>query len=679
VESSSAPAPGVRPEEIERLRNDVQSRLAAIVESSDDAIVSKTLDGIIISWNKGAQRVFGWTSDEVIGKPINIIIPPDRQHEEPTILQNLRRGERIDHFETIRQTKDGRLINISVTISPVRDASGRIIGASKIARDITEQKRIEQELRQAKEVAEQRQRELSDFIENATVGIHWVGADGIVLWANQCELELLGYTKDEYIGHHIAEFHVDQPVIQDMLARLTRGEKLLNYAARVRCKDGSIRHLLVNSCGRFENGQFKNTQCFTRDVTELKIAEEERTQLLERERSARLDAERASRLKDDFLATLSHELRTPLNAILGYAQLLRAGSMSQLDQTEAVEVIERNARMQTQIIEDLLDLSRIISGKIRLDVQRVDVASIVTAALDTVRPAAEMKGIKLINVLDPLVGPVKGDPGRLQQVVWNLLNNAIKFTPKGGQVQVAVERVNSHVEIVVSDTGEGIKPEFLPHVFERFMQEDSSRTRRHGGLGIGLSIVKQLVDLHGGSVRAKSPGLGQGSTFIVVLPLSVTNEDEQDLARRFHPKSLLQPVGACESVDLSGVRVLVVDDEPDARQLVALILQTCRAEVVTAGSVDEAIAVLQSARPHVLVSDIGMPDQDGYELIQRIRKLPAVDGGEVPAIALSAFARSEDRRRAMMAGFQMHVAKPVDAAELIAVVGSMAGRVGTGH
>jgi PAS domain S-box-containing protein len=641
---------------------EAQAQLAAIVESSDDAIVSKNLDGVIQSWNSGAQRIFGWSAEEAVGKPITIIIPPDRLEEEQKILTRLRAGERVDHFETVRIAKDGRHVYVSVTISPVRDRESRIVGASKIARDITLVKEYE--------------RRLSDFVENAMVGLHWVGPDGIVLWANRYELDMLGYLKEEYIGHHIAKFHADKPVIDDMLARLNAGEKLSNYPSRMRAKDGTIRHVLVSSCARFENGQFKNTQCFTRDVTELNRAADERSQLLELEHAARLEAERASRMKDDFLATLSHELRTPLNAILGYAQLLRQGSISSDELPEALDIIERNARSQTQIIEDLLDMSRIISGKIRLDVQRVDLTTVVRAALDTVKPAAEARNIRLTSVLDPLVGPVRGDPARLQQVVWNLLSNSVKFTPKGGKVQVALERVNSHVEIVISDTGEGITPDFLPHVFDRFRQADATSTRRHSGLGIGLAIVKQLAELHGGSVRAKSPGPNQGSTFIISLPLSVTHEDDPEI-NRAHPKAPSASGGMCEEVELNGVHVLVVDDEADARQLIARILTSCHARVSSAASMPEALEFIRSQVPDVLISDLGMPDHDGYDLIRAVRELAPGKGGNVPAAALSAFARSEDRRRAMLAGFQTHLAKPVEPSELIAVVASLARRIGS--
>ena len=642
---------------------DPQVELAAIIESSDDAIISKNLNGIIQSWNAGAQRLFGWTPQEAIGKPITLIIPKDRLEEEHQILARLRNGERVDHFETMRIAKDGRYVHISVTISPIRNREGRIVGASKIARDITAVREYE--------------RQLTDLVENATVGLHAIGPDGVIMWANRHELEMLGYTLDEYVGRHISEFHTDQSVISDILMRLGRAEKLHNYPAKLRCKDGSIRSVLISSCARFENGRFKNTQCFTNDVTERTLFEEERSRLLESERAARIEAERAGGIKDDFLATLSHELRTPLNAILGYAQLVRKGAFSAEELPGAMEVIERNARIQTQLVEDLLDLSRIVSGKIRIDVQGVNLASVIRAAIETLKPDAEMKGVRLKSIFDPIVRPVSGDPSRLQQVVWNLLSNAIKFTPRGGEVQVALERVDSGIEIIVSDTGEGIPPDFLPNVFDRFWQADPSITRRHGGLGIGLSIVKQLVELQGGTVRAKSPGVGRGSTFIVSLPVTVIEDAHNEAQSRYSvPPSDPTSDDAFENIDLTGVRVLVVDDDSDARLLASRILESCHAEVKTAASMSAALEEIRIQVPHVLLSDLGMPDWDGFDLIRAVRDLPSDRGGEIPAIAISAFARSEDRRRAMIAGYQTHLAKPVEPSELIAVVASLTGRIG---
>jgi signal transduction histidine kinase/ActR/RegA family two-component response regulator len=406
----------------------------------------------------------------------------------------------------------------------------------------------------------------------------------------------------------------------------------------------------------------------------------EREALLASERAARSEAERVSQVKDEFLATLSHELRTPLNAILGWSQILArdGGVRNEEDLAEGLRTIERNARAQTQIIEDLLDMSRIINGKVRLDVQRTDLPSIIEAALNTVLPAAQVKDIRVQKVLDPSAGPVMGDPNRLQQVFWNLLTNAIKFTPRGGRVQMVLERVDSHLEVSVVDSGEGIKPEFLPHVFDRFRQADATTTRRHGGLGLGLSIVKQLVELHGGTIRARSGGQGQGSTFVVSFPLTAVHpEPEPEEPARRHPRfgtAALPANGDC--VTLSGVTVLVVDDEPDARTLVRRLLEDCKATVVTASSAAEALEMVRQNPPSVLVSDIGMPGEDGYALIGKVRALGKDRGGETPAVALTAYTRTDDRVRAIQNGFQMHVAKPVEPAELVMIVAALAGRAG---
>ncbi|MEO8486458.1 MAG: ATP-binding protein [Betaproteobacteria bacterium] len=401
----------------------------------------------------------------------------------------------------------------------------------------------------------------------------------------------------------------------------------------------------------------------------------ERERLLESERTARAHAERMGELKDEFLATLSHELRTPLSAILGWAHVLRRGVRGEADLANGLEAIDRNARMQTQLIEDLLDMSRITAGKLRLEVQNVDPTAVIEAAIDTVQPAADAKGIRIEKVLDPSAGPVAGDPARLQQVVWNLLSNAIKFTPKDGRVGITLQRVNSHVELGVTDTGVGIPGEFLAHLFERFRQADASSTRKYGGLGLGLSIVKHLVELHGGTVRAHSAGEGTGATFTVQLPLVVLQRGWTP-PQRVHPRS---PSAAPEfhPADLNGMVILVVDDEPDARELIGRVLSDCGARVVTAGSATEAIVLHARERPDLMISDIGMPDVDGYELLRRIRaqEAEATGGARVPAIALTAFARSEDRTRALRAGYFVHLSKPVEPSELVATVASVAGRV----
>lgn len=400
---------------------------------------------------------------------------------------------------------------------------------------------------------------------------------------------------------------------------------------------------------------------------QIRDYDQNREQLLAAERAARGEAERVGHLKDEFLATLSHELRTPLNAIYGWTQILRMDSSDPETIREGIEVIDRNVRVQTRLIEDLLDMSRIISGKVRLDVQSVDLPKLIDAAVENVRPAADGRALRLEKVIDPLAGPVNGDPGRLQQVVWNLLTNAIKFTPKYGKIQVILERVNSHVEIKVHDTGQGIDPSFLPHLFDRFSQADASTTRKHGGLGLGLSIVKNLVELHGGSIRADSEGPGRGSTFTVSLPVRVTHTPREE---KSHPSSTsATPAFDCRD-QLNGVKVLVVDDAPDACEVVRRFLTECGAVPVTANSADEAMLVLKGFQADVIISDIGMPGRDGFDFIRAVRS----GGNKVPAIALTAFARPEDRIRSIQAGFQTHLPKPVEPAELIAVVAGLVGR-----
>jgi signal transduction histidine kinase len=391
----------------------------------------------------------------------------------------------------------------------------------------------------------------------------------------------------------------------------------------------------------------------------------ERRRVEESERAARLQAEQASRLRDEFLATVSHELRTPLNSILGWAQVVRRAPRDEATLTQALEAIERGARAQTRLIEDLLDMSRIISGKLRLEVQTVALAPLVEAAVNTVKPAAAAKDIRVEQVLDPVAGPVKGDPSRLQQIFWNLLSNAVKFTPKGGKVQVHLERIDSHVEVCVSDTGRGIAEEFLPFVFDRFRQADSSTTRRQSGLGLGLAVVKQLVELHGGKVTAKSSGENLGATFTVQLPIAIV---QGDAVGREHPvAALTSALGGGDEPDLENLRLLVVDDDGDTRTILGRVLAECGAMVDLASSATEALQHLEREVYQVIVSDIGMPDMDGYELMRQLR----ARGDKTPAIAVTAFARAEDRIRSLQAGYNMHVSKPLEPRELVAVVASL--------
>ncbi len=414
------------------------------------------------------------------------------------------------------------------------------------------------------------------------------------------------------------------------------------------------------------------TERVTREA-ELQAQLEARTQLLASEKSAREEAEEANHLKDEFLATISHELRTPLTAIIGWANMLRAGNLDETTSVRAIETIYRNAHSQNQLIADLLDVSRIISGKLRLDVRTIELPSIIEAALDAVRPAAEAKSIRLQSVIDPLAGPISGDADRLQQIIWNLLTNAIKFTPKGGRVQVKLERVDSHVEITVSDSGVGISREFLPYVFERFRQADAATTRVYGGLGLGLSIVRQLTEMHGGAARVESDGEGKGATFIISLPfIAVTNGQVEP--ERIHPSAGYNSLMLDCPPSLVGLRVLVVDDEQDTRDLLSTVLEKCGCEVAMTASAAEALDTIETLRPDVLISDLGMPGEDGYSLIAKVRALPAERGGQTPAAALTAYARVEDRLRVLSSGFQIHLPKPVEPMELIIVVANLAGR-----
>lgn len=487
---------------------------------------------------------------------------------------------------------------------------------------------------------------------------------GCVLSWNAGAERTLGYTEGEVLGRHFSRLFTPEDI------RLGEPEKELSQAAakgraederwHIR-KDGS-RFWAIGTLTalRDESGTLRGFTKVLRDSTERKRLEDAL-----RQRAEELSA--ADRSKDEFIATLSHELRTPLNAILGWAHLVRSGKLDQKTAEHALHVIERNAMTQARLIEDLLDVSRIVTGKIRLDVRPVELAPVIRAAVDSIRPAAEAKSIQVDVALDPSVGPISGDSSRLQQVIWNLLSNAIKFTPKQGRVEIRLERIDSNALVVVSDTGMGIPPDFLPYVFDRFRQGDTTITRSQGGLGLGLAIVRHLVELHGGTVRAESLGENQGATFKIWLPLAAVRLE------RVLPKSpsdlLLGEVSA-----LKGLKVLVVDDETDTRDLLTTVLERCGVIVFAVASVSEALNVLEKSKPDILVSDIGMPREDGYDLIRRVRSLPAAGGGHIPAVALTAYARTEDRVRILSAGYQIHIPKPVDPMELATAIANLVGQ-----
>jgi PAS domain S-box-containing protein len=707
---------------------DASLRLAAIVLWSDEAIVAKDLDGIITAWNPAAERLFGFTAEEAIGRSIRMIVPADRQTEEDEVLRRLRRGEAIDHMETVRVRKDGTPVDIALTVSPIKDAAGRIIGASKIARDITERRRAEAErarllaaeqtARERAESAEERATLLSESsaalsasLDSATT-LRTVSRLVVPRFADWCIIDLVardhtlervavsaGASDTEALLLELQQYAPDwnssQPAAEVLRTRTTilipavTDETLVSTSR-------DARHLEImrrlSPCSAIAVPMVtrqrtigaitlvRTTPGHAYGAVDVALAEElarraalavDNATLFSEADQARALAEGANRAKDEFLAVLSHELRTPMNAVYGWARMLQLGQIDSTATPRALDAIVRNAHVQLQLIDDLLDVSRIISGKMRLDIRPVDLPRVLEAALDAVRPAADAKGLRLQSLIDPGAGPLNGDPDRLQQVVWNLLMNAVKFTPRDGRIQLALQRVNSHVEIVVSDTGAGIRSELLPLIFDRFKQGESGTTRNQGGLGIGLALVRHLVELHGGSVSAESPGEGKGSTFRVKLPLvaAVVPGGEE----RVHPTARQAPP-SYRGPSLRGLRVLVVDDDPDALDLVATILRRAEAEARLCTSPPEALDVLRSWKPHVLVSDIEMPGEDGYSLIRKVRELSGSEGGQIPAVALTAYGRPEDRVRTLSAGYSMHVAKPVDPVELGVIVANLAGR-----
>lgn len=533
---------------------------------------------------------------------------------------------------------------------------------TELTSEIEERKRTEQALRDSQE-------RLRLALAAGRMGTwEWHVPTGEVHWSPEVE-SIHGYRAGSFPGRY-------EDVFKDIHPEDARRVKASVEGSLKQNKDHGVEYRIILPTGETRwieaRGQtFSDMNSspvrmvgICADITDRKQAEAERESLLISERTARNAAEQANRMTDEFLSVVSHELRTPLSAILGYSQLLKMDGIDEHELHDAFAAIERNCHAQVQIIDDLLDMSRIISGKLRLNVHPINPAEVITAALETVKPAADAKAVRLEKILDLKAGPVMGDFDRLQQVIWNLVSNAVKFTSKGGTVQVSLEQENSNVEISVTDSGCGIASDFLPHVFERFRQSEDSTTRRHGGLGLGLSIVKQLVELHGGTVRAESGGLNQGAKFVVTLPMQVTHSglEGRDLSAVNGESSLF------DAPDLNGLDILVVDDDADTGDIVRRFLTSRGAKVSLARSAQDALNELDDKKPDVIVSDIGMPGMDGYELIRTIRSRTQEQGGAIPAVALTAFARSEDRKRALLAGFQSHVAKPIDPGELLAVV-----------
>jgi len=513
------------------------------------------------------------------------------------------------------------------------------------------------------------------LFESARDGILILNAASLKITdVNPFMMELLGYSRDEFLGKELWEIGLfgDKDASQRAFKELQLNGYLRYDNLPLQTTDGKLREVEFVS-NVYDEDRHPVIQCNIRDITDRKQAEEERRVLLASAEAARAEADTANSLKDEFLATVSHELRTPLTAILGWSQMLASGNLDEQESKRAVETISRNARAQREIIDDLLDISRIITGKLRLEVRSMEMGRIIEAVVEGVRPAADARNIHLHTAIDPETGPISGDPDRLQQIIWNLLSNAIKFTPEGGRVKVRLERCDSQVEITIVDTGQGIDPELLLRVFDRFRQFDSSSRRRHGGLGLGLSIVRQLVELHGGTVTAESPGAGAGTTFKVMLPVARVQRDASDIEKTTQP-TIEGSISTVPQPSLNGLRVLVVDDEPDSRELVAVALMVHGAEVVSFGSAVEALEEMKRRTFDVLVSDIGMPEMDGYWLINKVRQLPAGRGGRIPAAAFTAYAGIEDRTRVLLAGYQLHIPKPIEPAKLASFVASMVER-----
>jgi PAS domain S-box-containing protein len=779
------------------------AHLAAIVATSDDAIISKDLQGTIRSFNPAAERLFGYAAKEAIGRPVTILIPPDRQEEETDILARLCRGERIDHYESVRVTKTGASIEVSLTVSPIRDSSGKVVGASKIARDITERNRLiralaaqqewfrvtlgsigdgilaadpqgrvtflnptaekltgwsaveasgrpmedvfhivnettrkvvenpaqkvlrsgaiiglanhtvlisrdgterpiadsaapihdesgrilgvvvafrdaSEERRAEQAIAEQREW-FETTLRSIGDGVIAVDVRGVIAFMNPIAEHLTGWEFESARGRRCEEVFriVHDPsrrAVESPVSRVLQEGNVIGLANHtiLIAADGTERPIDDSGAPiRTSGGRIVGVVLVFRDVTERRRSEiekqeaaVERERLLGRERAARAEAEQANHTKDEFVAMVSHELRTPLNAILGWTEVLRTKPHDAAALHHGLAVIARNTRSQAQLISDLLDMSRIVGGKLYLDVENVSITDLITTSVESIEPAAADKKVEIRRRLSDEDLHTLGDPARLQQVFWNLLSNAVKFTPEGGSVEVAAHRVNGTVEIVVSDTGIGVRSEHLGSIFERFRQSTSTTTRRYGGLGLGLSIAKHLVELHGGAISVFSAGANQGARFTVTLPVRVMKTAEAKPASEDSPT-----LDQSDRITLGNIKVLLVEDQADTREIVREILESHGAQVFVAASAAHALAQVDGIGPDLLLSDIGLPDMDGYELVAEIRR--RTDAlSKIPAIALTAFARSEDRARAMRAGYQTHLAKPVEPAELLITVAS---------
>jgi PAS domain S-box-containing protein len=647
-----------------------KDRLRRITDATQDALWEIDLKTNHLWWSEGARPLFGHSSGELqIGlEDWYRAIHPEDVDRVRAKFEAFMSGDETDWFDEYRfRRADGSYVYIHDQGQKFYESGAAVCIAGAMV-DITERKRAEEALRESEERFSKAFQASPDALVISRI------ADGVILEVNDSFVALSGYDRNELIGQStiMLGLYVDPAVRQTAVATIKRQNYVRDLEFAMKRKSGEERLVSFSA----EPLDLRGEHCWLtigHDITQRRQAERERERLLQQEKAAREEAEAASRMRDEFLATISHELRTPLTTILGWARMLSDGTLSQNQTRRALEVIAQNATSQARLVDDMLDTSRIITGRLKFDVQPVDIERVFQAAVDVIRPSAEAKRISLRVVIEHTGALVLGDPNRLQQVIWNLLSNAVKFTNEGGSVEARLTCTEARIEISVSDTGIGIEPHFLPYIFDRFRQADSTSTRRYGGVGLGLAIVRHVVEMHGGSVLASSPGTHQGSTFTVTFPLASAARPPRPESRSAEAEAK-QPIEGTDMEKhqrLDGLRVLVVEDDPDTLDMLSFILATRGAEVITASSTAEALKGFERSQPDVLVSDLAMPDQDGYDLIKYVRSRGRERGGNIPAVALSAYTRAEDRTRALAAGFQMHVSKPVDPDKLIAVVASL--------
>lgn len=633
----------------------------SVEDIRDYAIFMTDPDGMVTNWNRGAQHILGYAEDEIVGKHASrFFTAEDRAKNVPQQELTTAAVEGRAEDERWHLRRDGSRFWASGVVTAVRDEEGNLMGFSKVMRDMSERNRL----------TEERDRFFTLSMDLLCI----VRLNGRFQRVNPAFEKLLGFSDEELLAMSLFDLvhPEDLKATKDGYEKLSIGEPITFMENRLRCKDGSFKWL---AWSYFPVPEDDLAFGVGRDMTELREMHE-----VIRLRAEEL--EEANRVKDEFLATLSHELRTPLSSILGWSRLLRSNQLSDADRERAIQIIQRNAEAQSKLIEDLLEVSRIITGKLRIELQPVSLPTIVETVVNSLRPAADTKFLQLETAIDSAAGPVLGDPARLQQIVTNLLSNAIKFTPDHGRIEIRLQRIDSHTRLEVQDTGVGIEAKDLPHIFERFRQADSSNVRAHSGLGLGLAIVDYLVRQQGGAVYVESRGPGQGATFIVEFPLTSSEVITTDSGRidlfSDQARMMMENSETFDEQRLKDLRILVVEDDPDTRELLKTILERCGANVRAVASSNAALAEMTERIPNVLISDIGMAGENGYELIKKIRSLEPERGGRVPAVALTAYAASADRRRALLAGFQTHLAKPVEPDELLAVIASLSSQQDAG-